>query len=247
VLAALAALIDRKAARVMLPAVALVSLADGLIGFGYHLRGIARMPGGFGLGRYNVVMGPPVFAPLLTCTVGVSGLLAAFLRRETLDPLPAQALGRLASADLSLRSKGKLAGLIARVARGEFQRALAVVAALFAVLAGGEAYVEHLRGSFYQWMMWTPVYLTPPMAAAALGAAWSERVATRVLPAVSVVTFLDGVLGFLLHLRGIKRMPGHFLNLQFNITMGPPLFAPLLLSSVGLMGLIASLLRRRVD
>jgi hypothetical protein len=59
-----------------------------------------------------------------------------------------------------------------------------------------------------------------------------------------VVTFLDGLLGFLLHLQGIQRMPGGFRNLQFNFTMGPPLFAPLLFSSVGLLGFLAALLRR---
>jgi hypothetical protein len=58
---------------------------------------------------------------------------------------------------------------------------------------------------------------------------------------------LDGVLGFFLHLQGIKRMPGGFANLRFNITMGPPLFAPLLLSSVGLLGFLATLLRRKGD
>jgi hypothetical protein len=249
VVAAAAALLSPKAARVALPAVSLVSLADGLIGFGYHLRGIARLPGGYRLGRYNLVIGPPIFAPLLTCTVGVSGLLAAFLRRERLDlgTPTARAVSTVATADLSLGTKGVLAGLVARVACGEFQRVLSVVTAAFAVLAGGEAYLEHLRGSFNQWVMWTPIWLTPPMAAAALGAAASERVARHVLPWVAIVTFLDGVLGFLLHLRGIKRMPGHFLNLRFNMTMGPPLFAPLLLSSVGLMGLIASLLRRKGD
>jgi hypothetical protein len=247
VLAAVAALVSPRAARIALPAVSLVSLADGLIGFGYHLRGVARMPGGFRLGRYNLVMGPPLFAPLLTGTVGVCGLVAAFLRRERLDlgSPAARATAALATADLPLEAEGALAGVVARVACGEFQRVLAVVAAAFALLAGGEAYLEHLRGSFNQWVMWTPVWLTPPMAAAALGAVGSERVATRVLPWVSVVTFLDGLLGFGLHLRGIKRMPGHFLNLQFNLTMGPPLFAPLLLSSVGLMGLVASLLRRK--
>ena len=39
-------------------------------------------------------------------------------------------------------------------------------------------------------------------------------------------------------------MPGGFRNLQFNFTMGPPLFAPLLLSSVGLLGFIAALVQR---
>jgi hypothetical protein len=55
---------------------------------------------------------------------------------------------------------------------------------------------------------------------------------------------VDGLLGFGLHLQGIERMPGGFRNLQFNFTMGPPLFAPLLFSSVGLLGFLAALLRR---
>jgi hypothetical protein len=93
--------------------------------------------------------------------------------------------------------------------------------------------------------MWTPVWLTPPMAVAAAGAVASPEIARRVLPAASVVTFLDGMLGFGLHLQGIGRMPGGFANLRFNLTLGPPLFAPLLFSAVGLLGFIAALLRRR--
>ena len=121
---------------------------------------------------------------------------------------------------------------------------MALVSAMFAILAGGEAYFEHLRGSFNRRLMWTPIWVTPPMALAAVGAACSERVARDVLPVASAVTFLDGVLGFGLHLQGIRRMPGGFSNLQFNTTMGPPVFAPLLLCSVGLLGFIASLVRR---
>jgi hypothetical protein len=192
-------------------------------------------------------MGPPVFAPLLTCTVGVIGLLAALLRREELHrptwneqlesaldalwrPLPRQS-----------RPARRFA---ARVAHGRFQRTMALLSAIFAVLAGGEAYFEHQRGSFNEPVMWTPVWVTPPMVAAGVGAVFSQRVAEHVLPLTSAVTFLDGLLGFGLHLQGIQRMPGGFRNLQFNFTMGPPLFAPLLLSSVGLLGFIASLVRR---
>ena len=72
------------------------------------------------------------------------------------------------------------------------------------MLAGGEAYFEHLRGSFNQRLMWTPVWVTPPMVAAAIGAALSQRVAEHVLPLASAVTFLDGLLGFALHLQGIQ-------------------------------------------
>jgi hypothetical protein len=82
------------------------------------------------------------------------------------------------------------------------------------------------------------------MVAAAVGAARSEQVARGILPWASVVTLLDGALGFFLHLRGIHRMPGGFTNFRFNVTTGPPLFAPLLFSAVGLLGLIAALLPR---
>jgi hypothetical protein len=121
---------------------------------------------------------------------------------------------------------------------------MALVSASFAILAGGEAYFEHLRGSFNRRLMWTPVWVTPLMVAAGVGAALSQRLAEHVLPWASAITFLDGVLGFGLHLQGIQRMPGGFRNLQFNFTMGPPLFAPLLLSSVGVLGFIAALGRR---
>jgi hypothetical protein len=272
---AAAALVSEDAARHTLPLAAGASLLDGLIGFGYHLRGIARLPGGFKLGRYNVVMGPPVFAPLLVGTVGVLGLLASALRPEDWAALLRPILPEGGAADLAgeaisravtpgrgprLAAQSSLQGpdhacrsvslpspvtnLETRIAHGRFQKVMAGTAAGFAVLAGGEAYFEHLRGSYNQAIMWTPVLVTPPMLAAGVGAIRSTAVARRVLPWASVVTFLDGLLGFGLHLRGLKRMPGGFGNLGFNATMGPPLFAPLLFCAVGLLGLIASILRR---
>jgi hypothetical protein len=179
-------------------------------------------------------MGPPIFAPLLTCTVGVLGVFAGLLRPEQTrrvvwDPRPIRpGNGRFAT----------------RVAHGRFQRVMALVSAVFAILAGGEAYFEHLRGSFNRTVMWTPVWVTPPMVVAGVGAVFSQRVAEQVLPLAAAVTFVDGLIGFGLHLQGIERMPGGVRNLQFNFTMGPPLFAPLLFSSVGLLGFIAALLRR---
>lgn len=205
------------------------------------------MPGGWRLGQYNMVMGPPIFAPLLTCTVGVVGLLAGLLRREEVhasvwrEEVATALLHVLATRRRPGDPTGRFA---ASVARGRFQRMMALVSASFAILAGGEAYVEHLRGSFNRRLMWTPIWVTPPMALAGIGAVFSQRVAEHLLPWAAAVTFLDGVLGFGLHLQGIRRMPGGFRNLQFNFTMGPPLFAPLLLSSVGLLGFIAALVRR---
>jgi len=234
----LAALASERVAHKALPVLSAVTVADGVIGFGLHLRGIGRMPGGYKVGQYNVVMGPPVAAPLLMCTIGATGMLAAFLQRETLNS---------ANLDLATTVGNLHFAPERRIASGQFQRPLAATAAFFAVIAGGEAYAEHMRGSFNQRVMWTPVWLTPPMAAAAIAAVASERAARDVLPVVSLVTLGDGLLGFMLHIRGILDMPGGANNLRFNVTMGPPLFAPLLLSSVGLLGLIASLVRRKGD
>lgn len=245
-LASGAALFSETAARKLLPAISLVSLADGVIGFIFHIRGIQRLPGGFELGQYNIVVGPPVFAPLLTCSVGVMGILAGALRREGLGPRDGSAEYRVPSIEYQVNTllPYPVLRFERRIAHGRFQRLMAVTAAVFAVLTGGEAYFEHLRGSFNQRVMWTPVWVTPLMVVGAAGAAVSERVAETVLPMASLVTFADGLLGFVLHLQGIRRMPGGFSNLRFNLTMGPPLFAPLLFASVGLMGLIATLLRR---
>ncbi len=308
VLTAAAALFSKRAAETLLPVSSAASLVDGVIGFGLHLRGIRRMPGGFKLGQYNVVMGPPIFAPLLLSSVGVLGLLASLLRRERLQDfglrnadfgtspiqraaakfrqlLPAILTNPMMAASIrspisdirnlksEIRDRKSEAGsqkseirnptsairhlksdvrhptsdirnVEQEVAQGRFQQGMALTSALFAILAGGEAYFEHLRGSYNQRFMWTPVWVTPPMFAAAIGAARSGRIARRVLPITSAITFLEGLMGFTLHLRGIKRMPGDTSNLRFNITMGPPLFAPLLFCAVGLLGLIASLLRR---
>ena len=247
VIAAGGALISKHVARRVVPALAVMSFLDGVVGFVFHLRGIGRMPGGWKLGQYNVVMGPPIFAPLLTCTVGIVGLLAGLLRREEVrapvwQEQIATALGEVLA---TRRRPGSPTGrFAASVARGRFQRTMALVAASFAILAGGEAYVEHLRGSFNRRLMWTPIWVTPPMVLAGIGAAFSQRVAEHLLPWAAAIAFLDGLLGFGLHLQGIQRMPGGFRNLQFNFTMGPPLFAPLLLSSVGLLGFVAALVRR---
>ena len=244
VLSALVALVSERAARLLLPVASLVALADGVVGFTYHLRGIRRLPGGFGLGQYNVVMGPPVFAPLLVGMVGVLGTLAAFLRRERRPGALMGFIGVPRASTAVTESLRPLRRAEVDVAEGRFQQGLAVVAAGFAVLAGGEAYFEHLRGSFNRRLMWTPIWVTPPMVVAGMGAARSRRVAHRVLPATSVVAFVDGVLGFFLHLQGLKRMPGGSSNLRFGLMMGPPLFAPLLFCAVGLLGMIASVLRR---
>jgi len=131
-----------------------------------------------------------------------------------------------------------------QIGQGRFQRGMALIAVSLSILSGGEAYFEHTRGSFNQRWMWTPVWVTPPMVAAGIGALFSPRIARIALPIASAVNLVDGLVGAYLHLRGIHRMPGRFKNLRFNFTLGPPLFAPLLFSAVGVLGLLAALFRR---
>lgn len=130
------------------------------------------------------------------------------------------------------------------VRRGRFQQFLALSTALFAALAGGEAFFEHLRGSFCQRVMWTPVLITPFVVGAGIGAAFDARVARTILPFTALVSLIDGLLGFYFHLKTVREMPGGLRNFWFKFSLGPPLFAPLLFCAVGLMGLIASVLQR---
>jgi hypothetical protein len=52
------------------------------------------------------------------------------------------------------------------------------------------------------------------------------------------------VQGLYLHARGISHKPGGWKNARYNMEMGPPLLAPLLVTMVGGMGLLAAILRR---
>jgi hypothetical protein len=81
-LAAALSIRSPRAARTFLPAMSLLAIADGGAGFYYHARGIIRRPGGLKRPLYNILYGPPIFAPLLFAACGVIGLLACLMRRE---------------------------------------------------------------------------------------------------------------------------------------------------------------------
>jgi hypothetical protein len=145
---------------------------------------------------------------------------------------------------LSRDTIGSIEQLEREASTGQLQQFLAVSTAFFALLAGGEAFFEHLRGSFCQRTMWTPVWISALVIPSGIGAALDPRIARYVLPLTSAASLVDGLLGFYLHLREVDRMAGGLKNFWFNFTMGPPLFAPLLLCAVGMMGLIAAAMGR---
>ena len=128
--------------------------------------------------------------------------------------------------------------------RGRVQRSLAAATAASALPLGLEIWFEHFRGSFGDKWMWTPVVLSPALAAAGVAATRSQRAAETVLPAVSALYCLDGLIGIYTHVQGVRRRPGGFSEPLYNVVMGPPLLAPGSLALVGGMGLVAAVARR---
>ena len=130
------------------------------------------------------------------------------------------------------------------IRRGRMQRTLSAATAAAVLPLGFEIYIEHYRGSFGDKWMWTPIALTPPLALAGVAGVFSERAATRWLPALSALYALDGLIGVVTHIRGVRRKPGGFKEPLYNIVMGPPLLAPGSLVMVGAIGLLAAVVER---
>ena len=72
-----------RVARTWLPGLSLLAMVNGGVGFFYHMRGVLRRPGGLKQLPYNLLYGPPAFAPLLFSACGFYGVLASLMRRET--------------------------------------------------------------------------------------------------------------------------------------------------------------------
>ena len=142
------------------------------------------------------------------------------------------------------RRRSPFARAVRNLRSGRLQRTLAAATALSAPPLALEVYLEHYKGSFGDPWMWTPIVLTPPLTAAALAAVVSERAARTWLPFFSALYALDGLIGVYTHLRGVRKRPGGFGELGYNLVMGPPLLAPGSLAMVGALGLIAPLARR---
>ena len=141
-------------------------------------------------------------------------------------------------------SSGPVGSAVHDIRTGRFERSLAAMAAAGALVTTAEIYTSHDSASFGNKMMWVPVVLMPAIVPAGVAAVMSRRAAKTVLPAASALVVANGLQGFYLHCRGVAQKPGGFSNLRYNLEMGPPVFAPLLASLVGGMGLLASLLRR---
>jgi hypothetical protein len=244
--AGIAAFFSRRAARTVLRLVSVVTLADASVGFYFHIRGIQRKPGGWRLPMTNMIMGPPIFAPLLFGTSAYLGLVASYLQREESAGTPSTTGRDTFLARLFPLSEGRLLLSAEQDMReGRFQRQVAVVAGISALLSGFEAYYSHYKNNFRYWVQWSPVVLAPVLAGTAFASVKSRNIASTALPAVSALAGADAAVGFYYHARGVLRRPGGSKRLLYNIMYGPPIFAPLLFGAAGMLGILASLLRRR--
>jgi hypothetical protein len=134
--------------------------------------------------------------------------------------------------------------LLGNLASGRVQKLLAATVAMSAPGLGVEIYLEHYKGSFGDKWMWTPLALTPPLTAAGVAGFVSEKAARTALPAVSALYFLDGLAGIVTHIQGVRKRPGGFGEIPYNLIMGPPLLAPGSLCLVGGLGLAAAIVKR---
>ncbi len=244
---------SRRAARTILPLISLITLLDGVIGFVFHVRGIARKPGGWRVPVFNVIMGPPVFAPLLFALSGFLGIITTYLRREE-DLGPNDRAGVAYARKRPYHPSARLLPwgvsnhaltVEQQIREGQFQRMMAVAAAISAMFSGVEALYSHYKNNFRYKMQWTPIGLAPLLFVAGIGTIWSRKVARTLLPFASILAILDGGIGTFYHIRGILRRPGGLKLPLYNLMYGSPLFAPMLLAASGFLGLLASLLRRK--
>ncbi|WP_258046044.1 hypothetical protein [Leifsonia shinshuensis] len=134
--------------------------------------------------------------------------------------------------------------LVRNVETGHFERSLSGLTAAGAVVTAAEIYFEHDKASFGNRWMWAPVILGPIGAVAGVAGFFSKTAAKTLLPVAAATIVANGLQGVYLHARGVGQKPGGWHNLRYNLEMGPPLLAPLLVTLVGGMGLLAAILRR---
>lgn len=245
-IAGVSAAVSKRAARTVLPTISAITLADCAIGFVFHIRGIQRKPGGWRLPVFNIVMGPPLFAPLLFGMSAYLGLIASFLRREDAPRLERPRGAPLPSVSRLLPAKLRKDEIIElrEVREGHFQRHLALSTAFATFFSTFEALYSHYKNNFKYKIQWSPIIVGGLLIGSALGAIWKPKVAKRLLPAASALAIANGTMGFCYHARGIMRRPGGTKRLFYNIIYGPPILAPLLFAGCGFLGLLASMFRR---
>jgi hypothetical protein len=114
---------------------------------------------------------------------------------------------------------------------------LLLVAAAFLVI-GGQVLLFHWRAAFRAKTMYLPVAAAPLLAIAGVMTAVSRNDVTGwIAVAIFVVGVLGGLLGTVLHLRGVAARIGGF-TLR-NLTSGPPPLLPVAFAALAVTGGLA--------
>ena len=196
---------------------------------------------------FNIIMGPPIFAPLLFGTSAYLGLVASFLRREDSSQQasrhPAPAWSKLLPQKLDQHE----ITVVQELREGRFQRHLAVATAAAAFFSGIEALYSHYKNNFKYKAQWSPIVI------AALCCRSGHRCGSK--PPGREETFAGrfragnrGRRGrdFIITLAASLRRPGGLKHPVYNVMFGPPIFAPLLFAACGFLGVLASMFRREL-
>src|SRR4051812_5096465 len=168
-----------------------ITLADGIIGFGFHVRGIRRKPGGWSLPLTNIIMGPPIFAPLLFGTAAYLGLMASYLQRENARDESTDNRDTLVTRLLPPRAGRELLSEEQDIREGRFQKQVAIVTGVSALLSGFEALYSHYKNNFRYAAQRSPIVLSPLLAAAAFASVRNRKIACTALPAFSLAASAD--------------------------------------------------------
>ena len=180
----------------------------------------------------NMIMGPPIFAPLLFGTsayLGTDCVLPAARRCPPDSSRGAFAARQMAGLPACFPPCGSdLISAEQDIREGKFQRQIAVVdrhqrsaQRLRGVVLALQEQLS-LQGAVdpggHSLRCW------PPLPSASV----KSRSTPRPLFPRSPLACADAAVGFYYHARGVLRRPGGTKHLLYNIMYGPPIFAPLL-------------------
>ncbi len=193
----------------------------------------------------NMIMGPPISRRCCSAPAPTSAWSRPTCSAKMPMPIRRTETIHGSCAFLPPRAGRELLSEEQDIREGRFQKQVAIITGVSALLSGFEAYYSHYKNNFRYAAQWSPIILAPLLAAAAFASVKNRKLACTALPALSAAASADAAVGFFYHARGILRRPGGRKHLLYNIIYGPPIFAPLLFGAAGMLGLLASLLRRR--
>jgi hypothetical protein len=119
-----------------------------------------------------------------------------------------------------------------------FARLYLLFVAVAFLVVGSQVFLFHWGAAFRSKAMYGPVVMAPIIAAAGVAAAIARNnIIGWTATVIFAVGFLDGLIGLVLHLRGVAARIGGF-TIR-NIVAGPPFLLPLAFAALAATGALA--------